>query len=116
MILKIKCFLILTAALDSIKKIEIYTKDILYKDFSKNSMTADAVIRNLEIIGEAVKKLPAEMKKEFPDVEWKKIAGFRDILIHGYFDIDLEIVWDIVENKIPELKNSIKQIKKALKP
>jgi uncharacterized protein with HEPN domain len=63
------------------------------------------VVRNLEIIGEAVKHLPKDVQKGYPHVEWKKIAGLRDILIHAYFGIDHDIVWDVVTNKIPELKN-----------
>jgi uncharacterized protein with HEPN domain len=99
----------------SIDKIETYTKDITYNDFSRDSLISDAVIRNLEIIGEAVKKLPAEIKRKYPDIEWKKIAGLRDILIHEYFGIDLRIVWDIVENKIPELKSSVTLVLKEMK-
>ncbi|HEC86588.1 MAG TPA: DUF86 domain-containing protein, partial [Thermoplasmatales archaeon] len=64
----------------------------------------DGVIRNLEIIGEAVKNLPDDIKKDYPEVEWRKIAGLRDILIHAYFGVDLEVIWDIVKNKVPELK------------
>jgi len=67
-------------------------------------------VRNLEIIGEAVKNIPDEVKKGNPDVEWKKIAGLRDILIHVYFGIDVEVVWDIVKNKIPKLKEKIEEI------
>lgn len=97
--------------LDSIEKIQKYTKTISFKEFSKNSMAVDAVIRNLEIVGEAVKKIPNEIKKQHPEVEWKKISGLRDILIHAYANIDLKIVWDIVQNKIPRLKSSIQKIK-----
>lgn len=95
---------------DSIEKIESYTEGMSFEKFSKNKMMADAVIRNLEIIGEAVKKIPAETKKQYPNVEWRKIAGLRDILIHEYFGIDLRIIWDIVVNKLPELKHSVKEI------
>jgi|SRR3989344_759489 len=98
----------------SIEKIEKYTKGVSYKEFSQNSLISDGVIRNLEVIGEAVKKLSVDLKKKYPDVEWKKIAGLRDILIHEYFGIDLNIVWDIIINKIPKLKNSIKEVMKNL--
>jgi uncharacterized protein with HEPN domain len=66
------------------------------------------VLRNLEVIGEAVKQLPAEVRAAHPDVEWQKIAGLRDILIHAYFGID--IVWDVVSNKLPELERRIREI------
>jgi uncharacterized protein with HEPN domain len=72
--------------------------------------TVDAVLRNLEVIGEAVKQLPAEMRSAHPDVEWQKIAGLRDVLIHAYFGIDLDIVWDVVSNKLPGLERRIREI------
>lgn len=97
--------------LDSSEKIQKYTKKLSFEEFSENSMAVDAVIRNLEIVGEAVKKIPNEIRKEYPEVEWKKISGLRDILIHAYANIDLKIVWDIVQNKIPRLKSSIQKIK-----
>ncbi len=68
------------------------------------------MIRNLEIIGEAVKNLPDDIKKDYPEVEWRKIAGLRDILIHAYFGVDLEVIWDIVKNKVPELKEMVRKI------
>ena len=101
--------------LQSIEKIERYIQNIpSYRDFSADTLTTDAVIRNLEIIGEAVKNLPVEIKRKYPNVVWKKIAGLRDILIHAYFGVDLKIVWDVVINKIPELKESVSKIAKEL--
>lgn len=98
--------------LDSCNKIQRYTQNISFGEFSKDTMVSDAVIRNLEIIGEAVKKIPAEIKRQYPTVEWKKIAGLRDILIHAYAGIDHNIVWDIVQNKVPQLKTAVAKIKK----
>mgnify|MGYP001583732459 CR=1 FL=1 len=98
--------------LESIEKIEKYTKEVNYAKFAKDTLISDAVIRNLEIIGEAVKKIPHEIRKKADKTEWKKIAGLRDILIHAYFGINKEIIWDIVTNKLPPLKNTIKEILK----
>ena len=103
--------LYITDILSAIKKIEEYTKRIDYEKFTKNSLIEDAVLRNLEIIGEAVKKIPSDVRKKHADIEWKKIAGLRDILIHDYSGVDLRIVWNIIETKLPELKKSIKKVK-----
>ncbi len=81
-----------------------------FDSFKGNGLVVDAVIRNLEIIGEAVKKVDDETRKTYKDVEWKKVAGLRDILIHAYSEVDLEVVWDIVKNKLPELKKYIEKI------
>lgn len=91
-------------------KVIVLTKDKSIEDFVKDWVVVDATIRNLEIIGEAIKNLPAEVKKKNPQIEWKKFAGLRDILIHEYFGINYKILWDIVSNKIPELKEDIRKI------
>lgn len=97
--------------LNSIEEIELYTKDLISpKDYSNDQKTVRAVERNLEIIGEAVKKLPDSIRINYPNTEWHKIAGLRDMLIHGYSEIDNEIIWEVVKNKIPSLKINISQI------
>lgn len=96
--------------LDAIRKIEKYTRNLTFEGLKENELLIDGVVRNLEIIGEAVKNIPDDIKTRHPDIEWKKIAGLRDILIHAYFGIDLEILWDIKENKIPELKEKVSEI------
>ncbi len=79
-------------------------------DFCNDEKTIDAVIRNLEIIGEAARRLPEEIRMRFPGVEWHKIISLRNILIHEYPGIDLETIWDIIENKLATLEEQIKEI------
>lgn len=93
--------------LESILKIEKYTKGLSFNKFESNELVQDGVVRNLEIIGEAVKNIPDEIKNKKNGIDWRKIVGLRDILIHAYFGIDIDIVWDIIKNKIPELKAEI---------
>ena len=93
--------LFLEDILHAIEKIEVYTKDLSYDEFCGSSMVADAVIRNFEVIGEATKNIPKKIQERCPDVEWKEAASFRDVLIHDYFGIDLEAVWDTIEINIP---------------
>ena len=107
--------LFLNDILKCIQKIQKYTKGKSYDDFIKDELLVDGIVRNLEVIGEAVKNIPADFRKKYPTVEWKKIAGLRDILIHEYFGIDYELLWDIVKNKIPELEVQIIKIADELK-
>ena len=87
-----------------------YTNNLSYEEFNKDHKTFDAVLRNLEVIGEAVKNIPDEIREKYNFIEWKKIAGLRDIVIHDYFGVNEEIIWDIVQNKIPELKELLNKI------
>jgi len=96
--------------LESIEWIEKETEVVSKDEFIKNVPTQDMVIRRLEIIGEAVKNLPADFKKNYPDVPWQKISGLRDKLIHGYFGIDLELVWEIIKKNLPLFKLQIQQM------
>jgi uncharacterized protein with HEPN domain len=91
-------------------RIASYVAGHTYQSFANDGKTADAVVRNLEIIGEAAKRVPAELRQQAPDIEWTKIAGLRDVLIHAYFNIDLEIVWDVVANKLPAFARGVKQL------
>jgi uncharacterized protein with HEPN domain len=79
-------------------------------NFKKDRRRRDAVIRNFQVIGEAIKNLPPELRERYPDTNWKKIAGFRDVLTHIYFGIKLTIIWDSATNELPLLKKEIRQI------
>jgi uncharacterized protein with HEPN domain len=94
--------------LEASRKITAYTRNLSKAAFLEDEKTIDAVVRNLEVIGEAVKKLPEDLRAQHSAVEWKKIAGLRDILIHEYFGLDAEIVWDIVQNKVPALDREVR--------
>ena len=101
--------------LEAIHRIEKYTNGLSLEKLKKDSLVIDGVVRNLEIIGEAAKNIPLHVKEKYPGVEWKKITGLRDILAHEYFGVDIDVLWDIIENKLPILSKQIKQIKKSAK-
>ena len=96
--------------LKAIEKIEEYSKDVSFTQLSENHLLLDAILYNLQIIGEAAKHISDEVKKKHPEIEWRKIAGLRDIVAHEYFGISLEIVWDILQNKLPSLHAAINSI------
>ena len=100
----------------SCEKILRYTSGLNFEQFKTDEKTFDAVVRNLMIIGEAVKHLPGEMRDRYSDVQWRKIGGHRDIVVHEYFGVDEDIVWDIVENKITQLLELIRRILEAEPP
>lgn len=93
-----------------IAKILKYTTNISYEDFLKDEKTIDAVERNLEIIGESVKKLSEELKQNYPQIPFRQIAGMRDKLIHDYFGTDYGIIWTTVKTKIPEFQIEINKV------
>ena len=91
-------------------RIRSYVGVMALDDFRRDGKTVDAVVRNLEIIGEAVKRLPEDVRARDSSVEWAKIAGLRDILIHAYSSVDLDIIWDVVANKLPGLENRVRAL------
>lgn len=94
-------------------KIEKFTKGLTFDDFLDNELVSDAVIKNILVIGEAAKNIPDEVRKAYPDIEWRKMAGMRDMMIHGYFSINYRIVWDVVTEKIPLLKSQVEELIKG---
>lgn len=96
--------------LRSAERIGAFMAGLSRDQFFADIKTQDAVVRNLEVIGEAVKRLPDDLRRKHPEIEWRRIAGLRDILIHAYFGIDLEVVWNIINDKLPGFVSSIRNI------
>ncbi|HBC46346.1 MAG TPA: hypothetical protein DEO84_02105 [candidate division Zixibacteria bacterium] len=99
--------------LESIELIEQYLKGKSKIDFMGSTQLQDSVIRRIEIIGEAVRNIPDDIKSKYQDIRWKEISGMRDILIHKYFGLDLELTWEAAVKDIPDLKEKILRIKKS---
>ncbi len=102
--------LYLSDILEALERIQEYTKSMTFKDFAKSNITIDAVVRNLEVIGEAARKLPSETKSKSPEVEWHKIVALRNILTHEYFGVNKQIVWDVVQNKLEPISKACKNL------
>ncbi|MCK5833053.1 DUF86 domain-containing protein [bacterium] len=100
--------------IESIDIIKDYTKGKNINDFSNNQLLQDGVIRRLEIIGEAVKKIDPNLKKECPNIKWRQIAGMRDVLIHDYFGVNIKRVWNVIESDLDNLKNELLSIMKEI--
>ena len=83
------------------------SENLLFEDFIKDETLKRAVVRSLEIIGEATKKIPADIKVKWNSIQWKNIAGMRDRLIHDYIGVNYKIVWDVMKNKIPDMNQQI---------
>lgn len=112
--MKRSIYLFISDILENIELIEKSIKNIKKSDFELNDVLKDATVRRLEIIGEAVKNLPDSFRDKYPDINWKEIAGFRDIVIHSYFRVDLDVTWDIINKDLPDLKQKILRIKRDL--
>jgi len=102
--------LLLEDMLESCERILEYTKGLSFEYFKKNYLVVDAVVRNFTIIGEAAGRIPEEYKVKHPEIEWDRIRGFRNRIVHDYFGIDYQIVWIIIENNIPALRDLIGKI------
>ena len=104
----------LTHFLDSINLVEKYLKGKSKLDFLNSKQLQDSVIRRIEIIGEAIKNIPNDIKENYSQIPWKEITGMRDILIHQYFGVDLDLTWQVIEKDFPRLKRQIADISKKI--
>jgi uncharacterized protein with HEPN domain len=95
---------------DCIEKIKEYTKNVSWESFEKDVKLQDAVIRRLEIIGEAVKGITPLLRENHPEIPWKQVAGFRDVLIHAYSGVNLKMVWNVIKTDLPALKEHVEKI------
>jgi uncharacterized protein with HEPN domain len=96
--------------LECIGKIKRYAQSLDLIEFSEDDKTVDAVIRNFEIIGEASRQLPEEFKRKYPEVDWREMIDFRNVIIHGYFAVNMSIIWDIIQNELLPLENEIQKV------
>lgn len=100
--------------LESVEKIRRFTQGMSYDEFIDDPKTVDAVLRNFEVIGEATKNVPDDIRKEHADVPWSEMAGMRDKLIHGYATVELQIIWETVQKEIPALRTQIESVRDEL--
>jgi len=96
--------------LDAISRIEEYTRGVEYEDFMDDHLIQDGVIRQIEIIGEATKRLSRAIREKHSEIPWKDMAGMRDKLIHDYLGVDIDAVWDTVKRDVPTMKNKLEDI------
>lgn len=106
--------LFLTDIFESIELIEKYSKNLNYNKFLENNEAQDAIMRRIEIIGEAAKSVPLKIRKEHPNIPWKQIAGMRNMLAHEYFGIVMKRIWDTTQKDLPKLKKQILKIIEGL--
>ena len=98
--------------LESIRKVHTYLGNMTYDEFLADGKTQDAVMRNLEVIGEAARHIPEEIRRRYEDVPWAQIVGLRNRLVHGYFVIDPEVIWQICRQDLPLLRTRMEEILK----
>jgi uncharacterized protein with HEPN domain len=102
--------LLLSDILESIDRVPQYIEGLSFDAFANDQKSIDAVVRNLEIIGEAANRLPDEFKEKHPEVQWHKVVGLRNRIIHDYFGIDLKIIWQIIQTDLPPLRQTLSKI------
>jgi len=107
---KRKVQLFLADMLASIEKIERYTAGVDFERFTGDDLLVDAVVRNLEIIGEAARHIPEQVRQRYPEVPWQRVVGLRNIVVHEYFAVDVKIVWTIVRENLPGLKVALQRM------
>jgi uncharacterized protein with HEPN domain len=105
---------IISDILTCIEHIQLYTTSLSFEQFSVNFMATEACLYNIQIIGEAVSKLPEDLKESNPKIPWLLIKGMRNRLIHEYFGTDLQLVWNVIQTELPSLKNELQIIHTAL--
>ena len=105
-----KTILYLTDILEAIRKIETFVVGVTFEAFSQDAKTIDAVVHNIEVIGEAARHIPEQLRLAYPAVPWKQVVGSRDKMIHEYFGIDLEVIWQTINDDLPVLKQEVKAI------
>lgn len=103
---------IVSAVTDAIE----FTSGMDYETFSEDRKTVNAVIRSLEVIGEATKRIPMSFRQEYPEIPWSKMAGMRDVLIHDYMGVDVKTVWKVVRDRLPELKSLLEELQPSSAP
>ncbi len=102
--------LLLRDILESLEKIERYTAGLTPERFAQDDRTVDAVVRNLEVIGEAARQIPLEIRERYPEVPWRRVIGLRNVVVHEYFAVDVEILWTVVRQSLPDLKEALRRM------
>lgn len=96
--------------LESMQRIQRYTEGLSFEEFTSSTLKTDAVIRNLEIIGEAAKNIPESLKSKYPEIPWRSMYGLRNYMVHEYFGIDFDNIWKIIKDELPENINDLMKI------
>jgi uncharacterized protein with HEPN domain len=105
----------LTDIVTAIDEVEEFTHGMSYAEFAADKKTINAVIRSLEVLGEATKRIPPAVREQHPEVPWKNMAGMRDVLIHDYMGVDLKTVWKVAKERLPALRNDVQGILATLR-